>query len=873
MKRLLASLACASLALLMIILLHGLITPVEDQVTTLKYRLRGRQEADSNIVIVYIDNDAVKDMGRPVRRNFYALMLKALSELHVAAVGIDVMFEEPNGEYPEYDDLLGATIAGAGRVVLSSYFGTVSDTGSAGPARERGEPPGLPDQGGHVWYGEDFHRPLGVLARAAAGVGHLNLENDVDIPVLVRSAHGVVPAFAAEVLRVSRGVDRSGVRMEDGTVTIGRDLRFKVGAKGLANLNFPGPISSFRSYPFLEVLKSYDALRQDRTPSVPIRSLENKIILISVVAEDHSVYMNTPVSPRYPSVGLQATFLDNALQDRFLGHPGTIVLHVLAFLLAWACAAAILFLKPPLDKLVAGSLLVVVGLLSVMLFERQAYLLPLSPLLMAGVASTVGSMFHQQRSTVTAVRKLQAEKDAIAAELKEKEAHVRMMENELLQLEAAKSSDRTAELLEEIRRYKTEIHALSSRADDIVEFPLDQQDPGNQVAEFEGIVYARPGPMMPAIDFIGKIAGSDAPVLILGESGTGKELVAKAVHTRSQRAGKPFVAVNCGALSEGLLDSELFGHEKGAFTGAVKDRMGRFELAHGGTIFLDEIGEVTEAFQLKLLRVVQEGELERVGGTRTLRVDVRVIAATNRDLKEQVKLRRFREDLFYRLNVLTVALPPLRERKEDIPLLVQHFLRREGDALRISRNVMNALQSHTWKGNVRELESVIKRCALLARADGRTMINLGDLTEEVAAAAATGIALEDQILESLREKGFSRSSVSDTAGELGGLNRGTVAEYLRGQCLRAFVENGFKIEAATQHVSLSSDEEINARVRKKVLEYLSNIAEVSDRSLPWENVTVALRPKTKNLPQRFHPYVEQVAEAYHKGVFTLPSGS
>jgi transcriptional regulator with GAF, ATPase, and Fis domain len=358
-------------------------------------------------------------------------------------------------------------------------------------------------------------------------------------------------------------------------------------------------------------------------------------------------------------------------------------------------------------------------------------------------------------------------------------------------------------------------------------------------------------------------------VLILGESGTGKELVAKAIHRHSGRTERPFIAVNCGALSENLLESELFGHEKGAFTGAVKDKLGRFELADGGTIFLDEIGEVTEAFQLKLLRVLQEGELERVGGTKTIKVNVRVLAATNRDLKEQVKLKRFREDLFYRLNVLTVSLPPLRERQEDIPLLIQHFLTREGGEMRISKNVMDALQAYAWRGNIRELESVVRRAVLLARADQRTMVNLKDLTEEVAAATQGTVAIEDQVLESLREKKFSRSSVSDTAEELGGLNRGTVAEYLRGQCLKAFVEQGFQLELAAKHISLSADAEVNDRVRKKLHEYLSNISEVVDSSKPWDEVKSALRPKTKNIPQRYHGYIEQVADAYYRGMLKV----
>ncbi|MBM2842019.1 MAG: Transcriptional regulator, partial [Bacteroidetes bacterium] len=581
------------------------------------------------------------------------------------------------------------------------------------------------------------------------------------------------------------------------------------------------------------------------------------------------VFVNTPVAGRYPSIGLHATFLDNALHSRFLSQPGSMFLFALSFLLGLCCAGAILILKSPLDKILALGLPILVCVISFLLFTGKAYVLPLTSPVVVCVVSIVSAFLYKQRLAGAEVGTLQAEKNVIVSKLKEKEAKVLHLENELIQLEAAKSADRTAELLEEIRRYKIEIHTLSSKADDMEEFKIDTEEMSSAASEFEGIVYDRAGKLNPVIDFVGKIANSDAPVLILGESGTGKELIARSIHKRSGRSEKPFIAVNCGALSENLLESELFGHEKGAFTGAVKDKLGRFELADEGTIFLDEIGEVTEAFQLKLLRVLQEGELERVGGTKTIKVNVRVLAATNKDLKEDVKAKRFREDLYYRLNVLTVSLPPLRERQEDIPLLIQHFLNREGAEMRISRNVMDALQAYAWRGNIRELDSVIRRAVLLAKADQRTLVNVKDLIEEVAVAAQGTVALEDQILESLREKGFSRSSVSDTADELGGLNRGTIAEYLRGQCLKAFVEQGFNIESAVKHISLSQDAEVNERVRKKLSEYLSNISDAINPSLHWEENKPALRPKIKNLPQRYHAYVEQVAEASYRGLWKV----
>jgi len=224
------------------------------------------------------------------------------------------------------------------------------------------------------------------------------------------------------------------------------------------------------------------------------------------------------------------------------------------------------------------------------------------------------------------------------------------------------------------------------------------------------------------LDLVSQVAPSSATVLLTGESGTGKELVARAIHRGSQREKRPFIAVNCAALPETLLEAELFGHEKGAFTGATSQRQGRFELADKGTLFLDEIGETSPQLQVKLLRALQEGEFERVGGSRAVRVDVRVVAATNAELREEVKEGRFREDLFYRLNVIHVDLPPLRDRKDDVPLLAHHFLRKYAtknakDIGGITKAAIDQLMIWDWPGNVRELENAIERAVVLCRGD------------------------------------------------------------------------------------------------------------------------------------------------------------
>lgn len=253
---------------------------------------------------------------------------------------------------------------------------------------------------------------------------------------------------------------------------------------------------------------------------------------------------------------------------------------------------------------------------------------------------------------------------------------------------------------------------------------LGIQSPGNYGPPLPGIIGNSPA-MQSVYRITRRVAGSNASVLILGETGVGKELIAAAVHRLSHRSGGPLVRVNCGALSESLLESELFGHVRGAFTGAVANRAGRFEAANGGSIFLDEINSTTLTLQVKLLRVLQEKEFERVGDTTTLQTDSRIIAASNRDLMNEVREERFREDLYWRLNVVPIEIPPLRKRREDIPALVSFFLEHYNEVndryvVHIDRAAIQALQDYHWPGNVRELQNYIERAVVMAEGDELT---------------------------------------------------------------------------------------------------------------------------------------------------------
>lgn len=314
--------------------------------------------------------------------------------------------------------------------------------------------------------------------------------------------------------------------------------------------------------------------------------------------------------------------------------------------------------------------------------------------------------------------------------------------------------------------------------------------------KFDNIIGNSPA-IQPVFSRMEKILHTDSTVLILGESGTGKELVARAIHFNGTRKDKPFIAINCGAIPAELLESELFGHMRGSFTGAVSDKPGKFELANKGTIFLDEIGTMPLHLQMKLLRVLQEQEVERIGSTRGTKLDVRVISATNTDLEDKVQRRKFREDLYYRLNVIPIRLPPLRDRREDIPLLAKHFLRKictdmRRPILELTQEALQAMEGYEWPGNVREMENAIERAVALTDGD---IIDRQDLPSQIGCCVrddsifksiqipAEGLDLGEtiaQIEQSLIRQAMEKSSeVKARAAALLNINRTTLVEKIK----------------------------------------------------------------------------------------------
>jgi len=348
-----------------------------------------------------------------------------------------------------------------------------------------------------------------------------------------------------------------------------------------------------------------------------------------------------------------------------------------------------------------------------------------------------------------------------------------------------------------------EILITLKRALEFRDLKRENQNLKNQLKKkykFENII-GDSEKMHQIFETIEKVADTDSTILILGESGTGKELIAKAIHYNSYRREGPFIPVNCAAIPSELLESELFGHEKGAFTNAIRTRIGRFELANGGTVFLDEIGDMSPNLQSKLLRVLQERQFERIGGVKTVKIDIRIIAATHQDLKVAVEQGRFRQDLYYRLNVIPIRVPPLRERKSDIPLLVHHFLNHFNRSKKrkiqgIHNEALNRLMEYHWPGNVRELENIIERIVILTNNDSITVQDLPEKIQSLSLDEQTplfeipeeGISLDNAlnefekrlILQALNKTGW----IKNKAAQLLNLNRTTLIEKIKRQNLQ-----------------------------------------------------------------------------------------
>lgn len=758
--------------------------------------INGEEQPDTNIVLIHITSSDIDNLGDwPLKRSYYALLINNLTKLKVEKIGIEIFLSEKITSQNIYNEVLNNSIKNSGKVVLAS----IAD--------------GINYQNGK-FNANSILYPSPKQDISGISTGHVNFidHEGIKIPLEVISHNETERSFSSMFFE--------GIKS-------GESLK----------INFLSSWQKFENYSLLEFFEMLE------TNDARLKNFSNKIVLVGVSDPLIAKTIQTNFDDQIPGVGLHAFAIENLINFRNIDDQYFNISTYLFFIIA--ILFAIILNR---SRFYISAIFVSIFIFYILFTQLHIELNYSSLLLPLGfiVLSNIAFHFFESKQQLSRTK---SEAESLKSDLNWKELKLNQLKKEL-----QKQSQEPSDILKlKIENLEGEIASLKTEmAEDEEIYKTD-----SNVKNFEGIVY-KSNKIEKIVEIIKKVAPQKASVLIMGESGSGKELVVKAIHNLSERHSGNFVAVNCAALPDNLLESELFGHVKGAFTGAIGDKIGRFEEADKGTLFLDEIGETSENFQVKLLRVLQSGDIQKVGSSKTDHVDVRIVAATNKNLHELVKAKTFREDLFYRLNVINIELPNLNERSEDIEVLAEYFAKNEGKGFIISKAVMNKLVNNEWKGNIRELESTIKRAAIFADSENRNIIKLHDLPVELA--KYDKVELESLILDSLREKEFSHSSINETAKELGGLNRTVVSENFRGIFFRIYTENNFDINTAITKISKTDNQLINSRLESKLNKFLTNIKNdlIKHADLSFDEVKTVFNSKYKNLPQKYHIYLDNI---------------
>jgi DNA-binding NtrC family response regulator/CHASE2 domain-containing sensor protein len=786
-----------------LIFLFPNLTGLVDSVIGDKFKtISGETIPDSNIVIIEINSADIEQIGPwPIKRSYYALLIQQLNKYKVNKIGIEVFLSTKFATQSIYDNVLVKEIEKSSNVVLSSLAGSINEKSNQ-------------------FVTDEFSEPSPRLLDSKIPSGHINYlkDNGFIIPLTIQTLRGNEKAFSSQLLSKQN--------------TSGNKIKVNI-------------ISSWQKFKHYSLIEFFQLAEEN--DSGPI-SLRDKYILVGVNVPQLSSLLETPFDDEMPGIALHAFALDNLLNGRYTNTSfylfSKLFFSALIFLLTWLFnyrnikfywySAAVVFL------------FIAVFILQRYFYFELSYISFLFPLIVLILSDTYFIIVDSKKQ----LKGFYSEAVILKNLLSEKEKELSVLKNDI----NLSNSENSIALQQKISELENNIKKLKENEEDRKEADINVNKDDNI---FYGLVY-KSLVMHNVVELIKKSAPTDATILITGESGTGKELVARAIHNLSKRNNEKFVAINCAALTESLLESELFGHVKGAFTGAVVDKAGKFELANNGTIFLDEIGETSENFQVKLLRVLQSGEYDKVGATNTSKANVRVIAATNKDVKQLVKEKKFREDLFYRLNVFDIHIPSLRERKEDIIPITNYLLQTDDKKYQISIAAIKALNMYNWNGNVRELESVIKRAKVFCDASSRIMIELNDLPDELV--KSIKLNFENIVIESLRNKRFSHSSINETAKELGNVNRTIISENFRGLSLKYYVECNYDFNTAAINIAGTDDVEIIEKVKSKLDTWITNIKKDLEGYKPddFVNVKAKFSSKYKNLPQKFHIYLDEV---------------
>jgi transcriptional regulator with GAF, ATPase, and Fis domain/CHASE2 domain-containing sensor protein len=804
-----------------------------DRCSDLFFRIRGDRSCDNRLLLVYVGSEDLKALGGwPITRDYYGYFMHIMQEKQASVIAPDLLFSEQDKQYREYDDILMHYMQTGPPVVLPMVFSRFSKPISGAQHSYMADLP--------IW-------PCASFRNSAKGLGFSNLvEASVvyRLPLTAQYHDTTMLSFAAEIARTwygGRPLRRDGQQLvftdqqnKSHSIFLNRYGELRLNH---VNLNIP-------SISLVELMHAYN----HASDSLQIK---DKLVLLAVTAPGQAQLKSTPGGATLSASLLHATVTENIISNRYLRPwPWWLTFALMAALSVFPIILSASRLR--YKWLWISSLPILYFIVSYAIF---IFLNGIVELWLPYIGWTVATAWILWRTWQENQEHAHEQSRLWQEQIELKSKQLQTLDAQIVSetQEAKQLSVDHARLLQE----KAEaVLALEKHIRDLQQAEQPQTSPNSY-----NLVYAPKGKMAQVLATIEKISHNDISVLITGETGTGKELIARAIHQAGPRHKAPFLAVNCGALSETLLESELFGHEKGSFTGALARRRGVFELANNGTLFLDEISETSPALQAKLLRVLQEKVLYRVGGEQAIQVEVRVIAASNRDVKEMVHRNQFRPDLYYRLDGFSISLPALRERQEDIHLLADHFLHKHGytNVNGFSEQVLELFKLYAWPGNVRELENVVRRSALLAESENRGLVQVADIPAEISKAEAV-IApvyhtIDAQILELLRKFRFSRDAISQTARALGKKDRGTITEYFRGLCFEHLAGCAYNLDAAAASLAATTDKAVRQAVRDKLEEYVANVKKWPGDESALQNGTAS---PLRGLPKKYHAVFQQV---------------
>lgn len=874
-----------------------------------RFQLRGPIPTSPSLTLIDADDASANQYGRwPWDRTVHAEMIRLLAREKVRVAAYDILFAHPAD--PDGDRQLAAAVETAGNVIFPAAV-SLPDNGNRQDAPDR---PALPPLGTVIpdvpaarrfLSVGDSIAPLPPLVQAAQAIGHIAANRDRDgvvrrVPLLVRYGDRLVPALAFQAVMVYLEVAASSLeigrkyillkqaKFPDRDKTV--DIRIPIDAKGQMLVNFAGRWEeTFKHASFASVL-SGDAGEEGE-------DLSGKLALVSNVLSGHDI-KPVPVEKDYPGSGIHANIINTILTRNFLKETHVSFNHSLIVLLCLAASSIFRLRNSLLETGLLAGLLGAYAAGNIFLFHA-GHVLPLFTPLLAIVLTALLSAIYRANAEqkisgnlLDEKRRMEAYLDSISRDLQRKEEELGKIQSLLSEMRQGIEQDRALgkaqeekiadlqrkhqTLVEDKQKLQTERTELKNAVLDLrvhisfdeIKVEEDLRQLKEECRRFGIITQSRL--VLEAFRILKQSAAVPSPILILGDSGTGKELFARAAHQMSPRRGKRFIAINMAAIPDGLVESELFGHTRGAFTGAFAAKKGKFCEADGGTFFLDEIGEIGREIQVKLLRVLQEKEVQPVGGT-VLKINVRIICATNKNLREEIQRERFREDLYYRLNTITITLPALRERKEDIPVLVQHFLDRYRaeygkKIIGISDQAMKQLMEYPWRGNIRELENVIQRGITLSDSELVREKDLGLEQEqereprnepgpaEVKSGEGDGI-----LLDALRKNRFE---IKETASQLG-MSRNTVASRFKGICFDLLVKHQLDREKAAREIaSGSSGHEL---VLQRISEYHDNLIRTARDFGEEEKAVQSALKRAKNIPVQYHPAVEELVRRCFQG--------